>query len=322
MIGSRCKKLCRVAVAVMAVSLPMAFATGASAFTEPGVTISPADFTNCPLQALGGQTSLATLGCVHAYTTGGTFQIGHATVPISLAGDTIDMAFVAPEFPICEEYASSIGYSFGRQEGCTVSGPHGILNGPAQPAPGGLLGSVGDSRSTAVTAKLEWVTSTPNTVFGIWDGEDPVGLDPVEDPHGVLDQEALLDGVGAGIVLTAKIHLFNPFLGPNCYIGSSFEPDRPEVDDRHHQPTCAEQADQRHPGASAQQFTRNNHSACRPRIAGLQGSRQRIFGAGGQRLRHFLYRRWSAGRRDRPQARVALCRRSQHGGDRNHRRAG
>lgn len=216
MIGYRVEWL-RVAVAMVfataAVSLVFAGGT-AWGFTEAGITHTFADFSNCPPPAIS-----PTAGCVHVYTQGGVIQIGNATVPITVPGDTFDMGFVGEGgriflSPFCEAFDALTG----TEEGCVVSPPHPILNGPAQPVPGGLLGTLGNLRLGAVSAKVEWAAPPPpNTVFGVATEEPGV-------PGTVLDENALLEGRGLVVALSAKIHLINPFLGANCYIGSDQNP--------------------------------------------------------------------------------------------------
>lgn len=191
-----------------------AFAVCASAFTEPGYTGTFADFANCPanLPSLGG--------CLHSYITGGVIQIGHAEVPISVPGDTLDLAeYWERGKPACEAIDELYGAG---SEPCVVSPPHGILGGPAQPVPGGLLGSIGDGELTAVQARLEWAQPVaPDTVFGIY-AEPERGEVPF--PGSVLALGALLEEDGPGLRLPVRLRLSSPFLAPDCSIGSAANP--------------------------------------------------------------------------------------------------
>jgi hypothetical protein len=189
----------------------LVFAGGASAYTEPGLTYTYADFSNCPvpLLSIGGANGK----CLHAYVTGGAVQIGHAIVPISVPGDTFDEGQNHSE----NHTELCIPLTPLPPGTCVVSGQHGILNGPAQPVPSGLLGSIGNAQLTGVQAKLEWALPIPpETVFG-----QNVEGGSFESPFAVINEPGLLDESNSpGLVLTAKIHLLSPFLGPNCYIGS------------------------------------------------------------------------------------------------------
>jgi hypothetical protein len=181
-------------------------ASSVGAVIEPTVRGKWSDFANCPADALvlifGSQ-------CVHSYTTGGVVQIGHSNVPISLPGDTLDL-----------------GVTGQGTKALTMSPPHGILNGPAQPVPGGLLGVVGDARLTGVSAKIEWAKSiAPESIFGFT--EDCSGTNPLItfDLCRVLHpSRGTAATLGTAVTLSIKFHLLSPFLGSNCYIGSSTNP--------------------------------------------------------------------------------------------------
>ncbi len=174
--------------------------TRAHAFTEPGITGSWADFANCPVNVI---VSLSPIGaCDHSYTTGGVVQIGHAIAPISIPGDTFDLGVTALE------------------GGIAISPPHGLLNGPAQPVPGGLLGSVGNVQLTGVFARLEWAAAVPPaTAFGFT--ENCLGANPLV----TFDSCRLLGSKpGTAVTLKVKLHLISSFLGSSCYIGSATQP--------------------------------------------------------------------------------------------------
>jgi hypothetical protein len=220
MIGFGLRRVYRavtVAVAIMGVSL--VFAGGAAAFTEPGYTETVADFSNCAVPVIVNGP------CFHAYVRGGWVQVGHATVPISIPGDTFDFGIHTNHSGIGGEVCEPLGPIRPHAE-CVLAGGHGLLNGPAQPVPGGLLGSIGNVQLAGVQAKLEWASSIPAyAVIGQSTEEfELTGRFP-ESPYTVYNQASLLDGFNSpGIVLTAKIHLLSPFLGANCYIGSASSP--------------------------------------------------------------------------------------------------
>ena len=192
----------------VAVLVSFVFVPAASAFTEPGITGNTADFANCPrasLLGIGGK-------CIHSYTTGGVVQIGHSSVPISVPGDTFDVGYTEEEevFPIC--------FPLGFTE-CVLSPPHGMIHGPAQPVPGGLLGTIGNVQLTGVSAMVEWATVIPpDTPYGLL---TPCGTNPLP----AFDLCKLLNArSGTALTLSVKIHLMSPFLGANCYIGSAANP--------------------------------------------------------------------------------------------------
>ncbi len=195
--------LCSIAVVVPA---------SASAFVEPGITGNSADFANCPVNVLTAGREYGGGACLHSYTTGGVVQIGHSSVPISVPGDTFDAAVTQEGEP--EAVCSQLGLTE-----CAVSGAHGILGGPAQPVPGGLLGTIGNTRITGVRAKVEWAApASPDSAFGTVGCSTP-------DPLVTVDVCKLNTGEpGTATTLSLKVHLLSSFLGPDCYIGSAAEP--------------------------------------------------------------------------------------------------
>ena len=201
--------------ALLALACLFALPACASAFTEPGFTGTFADFANCPADLPN------VAGCLHSYLTGGVIQIAHASVPVSVPGDTLDLAWYFGGVGVREEACEAIDEleDAGTEgEGCVLAPTHGILNGPAQPVPGGLLGGIGDGELTAVQARLEWAPSVPaDMVFGIFEGEGGF-------PNAVLNNPAILSANGPAVELSLRIHLINPFLGPACYIGSPSSP--------------------------------------------------------------------------------------------------
>ena len=202
MIAFAGRKLRRALPAIALLSLAALSAGPASvvAFTEPGITGTWKDFANCPVNVIapfeGNQ-------CEHSYTTGGVVQIGHSSVPISVPGDTFDVGLTEPG-----------------GQGIVMSGAHGILNGPAQPVPGGLLGVIGNTQLTGVSAKLEWAAAVPpDTLFGT--SEECGGTNPFV----TVDLCRAVNGrPGTAITLSVKVHLMSPFLGSACYIGSAAHP--------------------------------------------------------------------------------------------------
>jgi hypothetical protein len=189
-----------VRVVLVLMGLALSLSASASAFTEPGFTGTWADFANCPASVI---VLLSNNDCEHSYVTGGVVQIGHSSVPISVPGDTLDVGVTFPVGAV----------------GSAVSAPHGILNGPAQPVPGGLLGTIGNIPLTGVVAKLEWASPVPaNTVFGFVEG---CGKDPLV----TFDFCKLINArSGTAVTMRVKIHVMSPFLGPTCYIGSAANP--------------------------------------------------------------------------------------------------
>jgi hypothetical protein len=202
---------CLLIACLAGLALLSSFAGNAWAFTEPGITGHWTDFANCPVNLIASAESSK---CLHSYVIGGSVQVGHSNVPISVPGDTFDLG-VGGE----EGEGVAVCAPFGGTE-CTVTPSHGLFNGPAQPVPGGLLGAVGNTQITGVLAKLEWAVNVPpGTAFGRTSG--CLNADPL-----AIFNLCKLQSAQAGTALTleAKIHLMSPFLGPSCYIGSAASP--------------------------------------------------------------------------------------------------
>jgi hypothetical protein len=201
-----------VLVSVASVGMFTAFLSNAIGFVEPGITGRSSDFLNCPVNVITSGFEFGGGHCLHSYTTGGVVQIGHSSVPITTPGDTFDAGLTQEEQgdPACALVSTSE---------CVISPPHGVLHGPAQPVPGGLLGTVGNVQLTGVSAKLEWAASVaPNTPFGT---ATICGSNPLV----TVDLCKLLNGLpGTDVTLSVKIHLMSPFLGLNCFIGSATHP--------------------------------------------------------------------------------------------------
>ncbi len=180
-------------------ALAPAGASARSLVPPPGFTRTFKDFDNCPA---AGAAQFFLGNCIHSYTTGGYVQIGHSTTQISIPGNTLDWGLTVSE------------------GGAVIAPIDGIIGGPAQPVPGGLLGVVGNRRLTGVTAKLEWAEDiSPNTTFG--STENCSGTDP----YVTFDLCRFLNPIpGTAITLSVKVHLFSPFLGSDCFIGSATEP--------------------------------------------------------------------------------------------------
>jgi hypothetical protein len=187
---------------LLTLALYSVLSASAGAFTEPGITGTWADFANCPARTI---VVFESNECEHSYTTGGVVQVGHSTVPISVPGDTLDVGISLPE---------SAG-----ERGVAFAGQHGILNGPDQPVPGGLLGAIGNVQLTGVKAKLEWAAAVPSDgSFGFTENCGP-------NPLVTFDACKIINGKpGTAVTLSAKIHLISPFLGSTCYIGSAAHP--------------------------------------------------------------------------------------------------
>jgi hypothetical protein len=185
-----------------------------SAPSSATVTGAPSEFNLCPTSFVPPEQE--PLLCSHSETTGGQLTIGNSTVTISNNPDTVDFG----------TYSTSglgiLGVSV------IVTPTNGmVFGGPAQVVPGGLLGLTGELAPLSkpldpinqVTSSIELAGPiTPNTVV------DPTATTAFFCGTGPLF--SCLNGPSPASVITVpiKVHLHNPVLGPNCYIGSNADP--------------------------------------------------------------------------------------------------
>jgi hypothetical protein len=186
------------ALSAIVVFIPV---SGASAAT---VTLAGdwAPFTRCPVTdpamlAANGTSTLAF--CVASDSPSGSIKIGNVT---ATTGDTnLQIGLV--------ENTSTGTFS--------VVAPSGgaIVSAPIQ-IPGGLLGLACPSDVPAVTAICDGITDSQlNTVTA------------VVESAGTPSNFSLEAGLSSGepiVTVPVMIHLENPLLGPDCYIGSNSDP--------------------------------------------------------------------------------------------------
>lgn len=186
------KSLRPLAAAVMAVGVAALSASSAVASAPTGEF---AQFKYCPYQ------NAAVNQCVLSTTTSGSFKLGNATVPInktltfqggiSVDGDTGASVFYD---------AANGGTTLSRTGLDVPGGLLGLVN------PGGFFGILEQAFENAVRS-ANGVTATAELV-----GPAQFNLLP------------FLTNSGTAVVLPIRVHLENPFLGPNCYIGSASRP--------------------------------------------------------------------------------------------------
>jgi hypothetical protein len=178
-----------VAVASMAIA-PTAFAH----------TGEFARFNNCP------STNPAVVVCLTSVTSGGEFVLGTKKVPI-VNPVTLQGGLGEVESP-----------SFTAKFVAATSGD--TLSKSPQPVPGGLSGLV-----NCKEISLSWLRSSCEAVFenGLTGVKSTLELaKPVSEirvsPLNLLFEE------GTALTLPVKVHLENPLLGSECYVGSSSSP--------------------------------------------------------------------------------------------------
>jgi len=183
------------AVAVMAALLVPASSASAAPFHPTG---EYAQFNYCPL----GKATLT--ACFRSETKAGFLVIGKKNTPIKtpvvLQGG-LEYESLAQNIPL-----------IAAQDGNT------LVKTP-QPVPGGLLG---------VTAPSWWPTILKN-LFNETINNGFTGVTATLELAGpassvIINPFNLLTGAGPNLTMPVKVKLSNPFLGNNCYIGSSSSP--------------------------------------------------------------------------------------------------
>jgi len=176
-------------VAAMSIAAP-AMATPKGAY---------ASFADCPLKTAGVES------CLFAKTEGGEFVVGKQAVPITKAitlqgglienGQTGALTFVAAA------------------DGNTLSKT-------PQNVPGGLLNFVNCKAISNIIERIACELVFENGATGV------NATTELAAPAStiLLDEGHLLEETGTALQLPLKVHLENPFLGGECYIGSNAHP--------------------------------------------------------------------------------------------------
>jgi len=177
-----------------------------------GVTLSAmatptgpfAVFAQCP-------TEVPSVGyCTYAQTTSGEFAVGSTKVPVS---KTITLQGGGIEFEPGKLFLfpAKNGESLSKT---ALNVPGGLLNiinckeikgeGLFEKLARGSCESIFENKVTGVTATTELVANAGNPA--------------------ILDASSLLSETGTALTLPVRVHLSNPLLGSNCYIGSETNP--------------------------------------------------------------------------------------------------
>jgi hypothetical protein len=155
-----------------------------------------ANFGECPLN------NPNTYNCLYSETTSGYIKMGAKTVPIK--NRVILQGGLENPEPGVSRFIPAEGGN--------------TLTKAAQPVPGGLTGIVAPSWWPSILRDL--FNETINNGFtGVTATMELAGSPQV-------DASALIAGTGTAVALPVKVKLSNPFLGSNCYIGSSSNPIR------------------------------------------------------------------------------------------------
>jgi hypothetical protein len=201
--GTRRRMLIIMAVALMA---PLgALGVASSAQAEPKGIFSV--FKDCPI----GTPGLAL--CQFAQTTGGEFAIGKTKVPINQT-ITLQGGAIKTGGPNPNEYfliPAKDGNSLSKTALNVPGGLLGLVNceeikgeGIFEKIERGACKAIFENKTTGVTATTELVANIHNPA--------------------ILNAAALAEEEGTALTLPVRVHLKNPFLGENCFIGSESSP--------------------------------------------------------------------------------------------------
>ena len=181
----------------VAALVSIAFAGSASAKLVGEFT----NFQYCP------RTNAEVKKCIHSITEGGSVTLGSKTVPV-VNDAVLQGGFGAPN------KETRISKFFGATEGKPTLQP------VAQPVPGGLAGLVNcpEISNFILRAACEWTFENALT-----------GLDSTLELAGPatnieISESNMSRKEKVALKLPVKVHLENPFLGSNCYVGSDSSP--------------------------------------------------------------------------------------------------
>jgi hypothetical protein len=159
-------------------------------------------FAQCPY------TNAKALKCIYSVTEKGEVILGSKKVPIEKPV-TLQGAYAEP----VEEKEGAEFYPFlGATNGITLSNP-------PQNVPGGLLGIIPEASQPAlVKALIKFFFE--NSLTGV---NSTLELaKPATDIR--VSENNLAGEIGTALYMPVKVHLENPFLGKNCFVGSSTTP--------------------------------------------------------------------------------------------------
>jgi len=183
-----------VGTALLVVAL---FALGLAASAQAKLVGNYTKFAQCPY------TNLEVKKCIYSTTNSGEVVLGSKKVPIEkpvvLQGGTLQPVEGVAKF---------------------VAAANGItLSKAPQNVPGGILGIVPEASSPAlVKALIKFFLE--NSLTGV-----NSTLELAKPASEItLSETNLIGEEGTALKLPVKVHLENPFLGKNCYVGSSTSP--------------------------------------------------------------------------------------------------
>ncbi len=190
----------RTVLTVIALAASLALASPALA-VEHHPKGDYAQFADCPL------SNSATDLCIFAQTESGKFIVGKQTVPIA---KTITLQGGVHQNKATEPATLEF---IAAEDGNTLSKT-------PQKVPGGLAGLVNCNEITNFLERVACELVFENGLTGV---NATTELAAPASSIGISIQN-LVEGEGTALSLPVKVHLENPFLGGNCYIGSNAKP--------------------------------------------------------------------------------------------------
>jgi hypothetical protein len=190
-------RMCVIAIVALAAPIAMLGSASSASAAEKHPTGNFAPFKYCPTG------NAKTESCIYAVTESGEFVVGKETVPIknkiTLQGGV---------------YENEGKESFIAAEGAET------LSKTPQPVPGGLAGLVKCYEISNFLERLACEVVFENGVTGVNATTELAA--PASSI--LIDVENLIEEKGTALQLPVKVHLENPLLGSECYVGSNAKP--------------------------------------------------------------------------------------------------
>jgi hypothetical protein len=185
--------------AIVALLIAALAALALSASAQAKLTGAFTRFAQCPYK------NEEVRKCLHSVTESGEVVLGSKKVPI-----VNPVTLQGGAGPLNEEEYAQM---FAATNGVTLSKT-------PQPVPGGLAGLVNCKEIKEPLLRFACELTFENGLTGV-----NSTLELARPASEILVSEYRLAGEeGVGLKMPVKVHLENPFLGPNCYVGSSSSP--------------------------------------------------------------------------------------------------
>jgi len=190
------KKSLRTAFVAAATSAVALAASSSAMAAAP--TGDYARFKYCPY------ANTSVLQCVYSKISSGSFTLGNASVPITSSNPIVLQGGIGPGDP-----------DTGENPWFNAANGGDTLSRTPLDVPGGLIGLVSTGGWSGLLIDL--FNAAVHSVNGVTATAELAG--------GIrFNATNILGGDGTGLTLPIKVHLQNPFLGANCYIGSNSNP--------------------------------------------------------------------------------------------------